>query len=58
MRVEGVEVETMLKNVRVKVLRETQERQLPFLSSSMVVNFVFNPVPGWHRPSGRGRRRW
>lgn len=46
MRVEGVEVETMLKNVRVKVLRETQERQLPFLSSSMVVNFVFNPGPG------------
>jgi type VI secretion system VasD/TssJ family lipoprotein len=46
MRVEGVEVETMLKNVRVKVLRETQERQLPFLSSSMVVNFVFNPGSG------------
>jgi type VI secretion system VasD/TssJ family lipoprotein len=46
MRVEGVEVETMLKNVRVKVLRETQERQLPFLSSSMVVNFVFNPGLG------------
>lgn len=46
MRAEGVEVETMLKNVRVKVLRETQERQLPFLSSSMVVNFVFNPGPG------------
>lgn len=43
MKVEGVEVEQMLKNVRVKVLRETQERQVPWVNSSMVVNFVFNP---------------
>lgn len=43
MRVEGVEVEEMLKNVRVKVLRETQERQIPWVNTSMVVNFVFNP---------------
>ncbi len=43
MRSEGVEVEEMLKNVRVKVLRETHERQLPWVNTSMVVNFVFNP---------------
>ena len=42
MRVEGVEVEEMLKNVRVKVLRETRERQIPWVNTSMVVNFVFN----------------
>ena len=42
MRVAGVEVEEMLKNVRVKVLRETQERQIPWVNTSMVVNFVFN----------------
>ena len=46
MRVEGVEVEQMLKNVRVQVLRETQERQVPWVNSSMVVNFVFNPGTG------------
>ena len=43
MRSEGVEVEEMLKNVRVKVLRDTQERQIPWVNTSMVVNFVFNP---------------
>ncbi|HEY9028041.1 MAG TPA: type VI secretion system lipoprotein TssJ [Burkholderiaceae bacterium] len=42
MRAEGIEVEEMLKNVRVKVLRETQERQIPWVNTSMVVNFVFN----------------
>lgn len=43
MRVEGIEVEEMLKNVRIKVLRETQERQIPWVNTSMVVNFTFNP---------------
>jgi type VI secretion system VasD/TssJ family lipoprotein len=43
MRSEGLEVEEMLKNVRVKVLRDTQERQIPWVNTSMVVNFVFNP---------------
>jgi type VI secretion system VasD/TssJ family lipoprotein len=46
MRVAGIEVEEMLKNVRVKVLRETQERQIPWVNTSMVVNFVFNPGTG------------
>ena len=46
MRSEGVEVEEMLKNVRVKVLRDTQERQIPWVNTSMVVNFAFNPGAG------------
>jgi type VI secretion system VasD/TssJ family lipoprotein len=46
MRGEGLEVEEMLKNVRVKVLRDTQERQIPWVNTSMVVNFVFNPGAG------------
>ena len=46
MRSEGIEVEEMLKNVRVKVLRETQERQIPWVNTSMVVNFVFNAGSG------------
>jgi type VI secretion system VasD/TssJ family lipoprotein len=46
MRGEGLEVEEMLKNVRVKVLRDTQERQIPWVNTSMVVNFVFNPGSG------------
>jgi type VI secretion system VasD/TssJ family lipoprotein len=44
MRAQGVEVEDMLKNVRIQVLRETQERQIPWVNTSMVVNFVFNPA--------------
>ncbi|EHR71438.1 type VI secretion lipoprotein, VC_A0113 family [Burkholderiales bacterium JOSHI_001] len=44
MRSPGVEVEEMLKNVRVRVLQETQERQIPWVNTSMVVNFMFNPA--------------
>jgi len=43
MRTAGIEVEEMLKNVRIKVLRETNERQIPWVNTSMVVNFMFNP---------------
>jgi type VI secretion system VasD/TssJ family lipoprotein len=46
MRTEGLEVEEMLKRVRIKVLLETQERQIPYVNTSMVVNFVFNPGSG------------
>jgi type VI secretion system VasD/TssJ family lipoprotein len=60
MRAEGIEVEEMLKNVRVKVLRETRERQIPWVNTSMVVNFVFNPgaaamaaVPASRPPTAR-----
>jgi type VI secretion system VasD/TssJ family lipoprotein len=44
MKTPGLEVEDMLKNVRVKVLKETAERQIPWVNTSMVVNFVFNPT--------------
>lgn len=46
MLVEGLEVEQMFKNVRVKVLRDTNQRQIPWLNSSMVTNFSFNPRSG------------
>ncbi|KWT65630.1 hypothetical protein APY03_7407 [Variovorax sp. WDL1] len=39
----GVEVEEMMKAVRVKVLRDTAQRQIPWVNTSMVVNFMFNP---------------
>ena len=39
----GVEVEDMMKAVRVKVLRDTAQRQIPWVNTSMVVNFMFNP---------------
>jgi type VI secretion system VasD/TssJ family lipoprotein len=46
MLVPGIEVEEMFKNVRIKVLRETNERQIPWVNTSMVSNFVFRLVPG------------
>jgi len=45
----GIEVEQMFKNVRVKVLRDTQGRQLPWVNTSLTSDFTFNP-------SGAGRR--
>ncbi|HEY2254899.1 MAG TPA: type VI secretion system lipoprotein TssJ, partial [Variovorax sp.] len=41
----GVEVEDMMKAVRIEVLRDTAERQIPWVNTSMVVNFMFNPGP-------------
>ncbi|MEP6558672.1 MAG: caspase family protein, partial [Burkholderiales bacterium] len=46
MLTEGVEVEQMFKNVRVKVMRDTQERQIPWVNTSMTRNFSFNPALG------------
>jgi type VI secretion system VasD/TssJ family lipoprotein len=43
LRSTGVEVEEMMKAVRVKVLRDTAQRQIPWVNTSMVVNFMFNP---------------
>ncbi len=43
MLVEGLEVEQMFKNVRVNVLRDTNQRQIPWVNSSMTTNFSFNP---------------
>ncbi|MDM0045904.1 caspase family protein [Variovorax dokdonensis] len=43
MVVPGIEVEQMFKNVRVRVLRDTQGRQLPWVNTSLTSNFSFNP---------------
>jgi hypothetical protein len=40
---QGVEVETMFKSVRVKVLRDTNKRQMPWVNSSLTVDFQFSP---------------
>jgi hypothetical protein len=40
---QGVEVETMFKSVRVKVLRDTNKRQMPWVNSSLTVDFQFKP---------------
>ncbi len=41
--VPGIEVEQMFKNVRVKVLRDTQGRQLPWVNTSLTSDFSFSP---------------
>lgn len=43
LRTPGIEVEEMMKAVRIKVLRDTNQRQIPWVNTSMVVNFMFNP---------------
>ncbi|HEY7242234.1 MAG TPA: caspase family protein [Burkholderiales bacterium] len=43
MQEQGVEVETMFKSVRVKVLRDTNKRQMPWVNSSLTVDFQFKP---------------
>jgi type VI secretion system VasD/TssJ family lipoprotein len=45
LRTAGIEVEEMMKAVRIKVLRDTAQRQIPWVNTSMVVNFMFNPGP-------------
>ena len=69
MMVPGLEVEQMFKNVRVKVLRDTRERQVPWVNTSLTSNFSFNPTRNApsavaaappqqrHRSNLRGRRR-
>jgi len=44
MMVPGLEVEQMFKNVRVRVLSETRQRQLPWVNTSLTSNFSFNPA--------------
>ncbi len=43
-----------MKTVRIKVLRDTQERADPWVNTSMVVNFMFNPAPA---PTLAGQKR-
>lgn len=42
----GVEVETMFKNVRIRVLQETNKRQMPWVNTSLTIPFSFNPQRG------------
>lgn len=42
----GIEVEQMFKRVRVKVLGDTKERQVPWVNTSLTVSFSFNPRTG------------
>lgn len=42
----GIEVEQMFKNVRVRVLRDTEGRQLPWVNTSLTSDFSFNPSSG------------
>ncbi|KWT82882.1 MULTISPECIES: caspase family protein [unclassified Variovorax] len=44
MMIPGLEVEQMFKNVRVRVLSETRQRQLPWVNTSLTSNFSFNPA--------------
>jgi uncharacterized caspase-like protein len=46
MLIEGIEVEQMFKNVRVKVVRDTNQRQVPWVNTSLTANFSFNPKRG------------
>lgn len=53
MLVEGIEVEQMFKQVRVKVLRDTNQRQVPWVNTSLTANFSFNPRPRTDDDVGR-----
>ncbi|MDR6859828.1 caspase family protein [Variovorax guangxiensis] len=55
MMVPGIEVEQMFKNVRVKVLRDTNQRQLPWVNTSLTSNFSFNPLPSQPLPGAASR---
>lgn len=43
MQAEGLQIEEMFRNVRVKVYRDTAERQIPWDHSSLTVKVVLNP---------------
>ena len=40
---EGVEIEQVFKRVRIKVLRDTWQRQMPWVSTSLASTFSFRP---------------
>jgi uncharacterized caspase-like protein len=44
MLADDVQVEKMFKNVLVDVLRETHAQQVPWVNSSLTVDFSFNPA--------------
>jgi uncharacterized caspase-like protein len=41
----GLEIEAMLKKVRVDVIVATKEQQAPWTNSSLRTDFYFNPLP-------------
>jgi hypothetical protein len=41
----GVEISTMMTDVRVQVRTETNEQQTPWVNSSLLGHFYFNPAP-------------
>jgi len=45
MTVDGLEVEQMFKRVRVKVLNDTRQRQVPWVNTSLTTNFSFKGRP-------------
>ncbi|VTU35889.1 caspase family protein [Variovorax sp. PBL-E5] len=55
MMVPGLEVEQMFKNVRVKVLHDTKDRQVPWVNTSLTSDFSFNP--GAETLSGEAARQ-
>ncbi|WP_286619424.1 caspase family protein [Variovorax sp. J22R115] len=44
MMVPGLEVEQMFKTVRMRVLRDTNGRQVPWVNTSLTSDFSFNPA--------------
>lgn len=53
----GIEVEQMFKNVRVRVLRDTDGRQLPWVNTSLTSDFSFNPSGAGGRVAGAASAR-
>lgn len=53
----GIEVEQMFKNVRVRVLRDTNGRQLPWVNTSLTSDFSFNPSGAGGRVAGAASAR-
>lgn len=53
MMMPGVEVEQMFKTVRMRVLRDTQGRQVPWVNTSLISDFRFNPAPAGPTASER-----
>lgn len=41
----GIEVEQMFKTVRMRVLQDTKGRQVPWVNTSLMSDFRFNPAP-------------
>lgn len=53
----GLKIEEVFKQVRVKVAKRTNELQVPWESSSLTGEFVFNPVPVNASPESVTTRR-